>query len=426
MGIALICFVVVLLLGIPIAFVLALTGMIHLAAIDLSYLAVVPQRMFAGINSSSLTCIPFFIVAGELMNGGGVTQKLMEFVKELVGYVKGGLAYATIVTAAILSAILGSPNAVSSILCSVLLPDLKKEGYDMEFGGALIAASGVLGPIIPPSTTFVIFATLSGVSVKGLFMAGIIPGILIAISYVFVVALYVRRKGLPRAIDHIAPRRLLRSFVQAIPALVVPLVIVGGVMTGAFTPTESGAVSCVAAVLAGMIYRSFDFKHLPQMLLRAGSTSAAILFIIAAGNILGYSLEVDNIPSRVAAAVLSWTSSKALIILLLLAVMIVVGCLMEATAAITIFTPVMMTIVTAIGMDGLHFGLVFCIMMTIALITPPVGMLLFVTSNISKIELTKLNRAILPFCLAAFAVTFALAYLPDVALFVPRLFGYGG
>ena len=161
------------------------------------------------------------------------------------------------------------------------------------------------------------------------------------------------------------------------------------------------------------------------MLLRAGSISAAILFIIAAGNLMGYSLEVDNIPSRVATAVLSWTSSKELIILLLLAVMIAVGCLMEATAAITIFTPVMMSIVTAIGMDPLHFGLVFCIMMTIALITPPVGMLLFVTSNISKIELTRLNKAILPFCAAAFIVTFALAFLPDVALFLPRLFGYG-
>ena len=425
MTIALLCFVVTLLLGVPIAFVLAFTGILHLGAIDLSYLAVVPQRMFAGINSSSLTCIPFFIVAGELMNGGGVTKRLMEFVKELVGYVKGGLAYATIVTSAILSAILGSPNAVSSILCSVMLPDLEKNGYDMEFGGALIAASGVLGPIIPPSTTFVIFATLSGVSVKGLFVAGIVPGILIAAAYAAVVAIYVRKKNLPRAIDHINLRRLGASFVRAIPALIVPLVIVGGVMTGAFTPTESGAVSCVAAILAGVFYRSFDFKKIPQMLLRAGSISAAILFIIAAGNLMGYSLEVDNIPSRVAAAVLTWTSSKELIILLLLAVMIAVGCLMEATAAITIFTPVMMSIVTAIGMDPLHFGLVFCIMMTIALITPPVGMLLFVTSNISKIELTRLNKAILPFCAAAFIVTFSLAFLPDVALFLPRLFGYG-
>ena len=425
MGIALACFAAVLLLGMPIAFVLAVTGMIHLGAIDLSYLAVVPQRMFAGINSSSLTCIPFFIVAGELMNGGGVTQRLMEFVKELVGYVKGGLAYATIVTAAILSAILGSPNAVSSILCSVLLPDLKKDGYDMEFGGALIAASGVLGPIIPPSTTFVIFATLSGVSVKGLFMAGIIPGLLIAAAYAVVVALYVQKKKLPRTVARLNIGRLFRSFVKAIPALIVPLVIVGGVMTGAFTPTESGAVACVAAVAAGAIYRSFDFKGLPKMLLRAGSASAAILFIIATGNILGYSLEVDNIPSRVAGAVLSLTSNQHIVILLLLLVMIVVGCLMEATAAITIFTPVMMTIVAAIGMDSLHFGLVFCMMMTIALITPPVGMVLFVTSNISKIELSKLNRAVLPFCAAALIVTFALAYLPDVALFVPRLFGYG-
>ena len=423
MIIALVVFVATLLLGVPIAFVLASTGMVHLAMIDPTYLSVLPQRMFAGINSTGLTCIPFFIVAGELMNGGGITKRLMDFVKELVGYVKGGLAYATIVTAAILSAILGSPNAVSSILCSVMLPELKKQGYQEEFGGSLIAASGVLGPIIPPSTTFVIFATISGVSVKGLFMGGIIPGILIAIAYVVVVAIYVRKHQVPRAIDSINIKRLGKSFIVAIPALLVPLVIVGGVMLGAFTPTESGAVSCVTAVIAGMIYRSFDFKKLPQMLLRAGSASAAILFIIATGNLLGYSMEVDNIPAKVSRAVLGMTTNKNLIILLLLLVMIVIGCLMEATAAITIFTPVMMTIVTAIGMDPLHFGLIFCIMMTIALITPPVGMVLFVTSNISRISLTKLNKAILPFAVAAFIVTFALAYLPDVVLWIPRMFG---
>lgn len=425
MIVAILVFFVTLIVGMPIAFVLALTGIMHIFTMDPSYFTVIPQRMFAGINVTSLTCIPFFIVAGELMNGGGVTKRLLDFVREVVGAISGGLAYATVFTAMILSAILGSANAVASILCSVLIPDMKRDGYKPEFAGALIAASGVLGPIIPPSTTFVYYSVLSGASIKGLFMAGIIPGVLIGLSYCVVIALYVRKYKPPKAIDSINLRRLGKSFFVALPALLVPFVIVGGVMGGVFTPTESGAVACVIAVAAGFIYRSLNVREIPQMLLRAGMASSAIMFIIACGNIVGWSMAVGKVPQMATDAILSVTTDKNLVIAIMLILMVIIGCLMEATAAMLIFTPVMLSLTTAIGMDPLHFGLIFCVMMVIALITPPVGMTLFVTANISGIELTKIAKAVLPFCVAAIGVVVLLSYVPEIVLFLPRVFlGY--
>ena len=361
------------------------------------------------------------------MNGGGVTRKLLDFVKEIVGCIRGGLAYCTIFTAALLSAILGSSNAVASILCNVMIPDMEKSGYEKEFSGGLIAAAGMLGPIIPPSTTFVYYSVLTGCSVKMLFLAGILPGILIAVAYCVVVWMYVRKHQLPKVFDRISGKRLLKAFVEAIPALLVPVVIVGGVLAGIFTPTESGAVACVIALIAGIMYRSLTFREIPQMLLRAAKSSASIMFIIACGNIMGWSMAVDGVPTMIQEAILSLTDNYYLVIALMLVILIIVGCLMEATAAMLIFSTVFLGLATSIGMDTLHFGLIFCLMLVLALVTPPVGMTLFVTANVAGLDVRSISKAIIPFALAAFIVIAALAYLPDVALFLPRVFlGYTG
>lgn len=420
-------FVLLLLIGAPIAFVLAMTGITHLAFMSPDYFSVIPQRMFAGINITSLTCIPFFIIAGELMNGGGVTRKLLDFVKQIVGCIRGGLAYCTIFTAALLSAILGSSNAVASILCNTMIPDMEESGYEKSFSGGLIAASGMLGPIIPSSTTFIYYSVLTGCSVKMLFLAGIVPGVLIALAYCVVVFMYVRKHNLPRIFDKINWKSLLKSFVEAIPALLVPVVIVGGVLTGIFTPTESGAVACVIAVISGFIYKTLRVEEIPRMLLRAAKASASIMFIIACGNIMGWSMAVDGIPAMLQQFILGLTSNYYLVIALMLLILVIVGCLMEATAAMLIFSTVFLGLANAIGMDTLHFGLVFCLMLVLALVTPPVGMTLFVTANVSGISVREISKSIIPFVLAAFIVIALIAYLPDVALWMPRVFmGYGG
>lgn len=428
MVIALIAFVVFLLLGMPIPFVLGSTGIAHIINIDPNLLSVVPQRIFAGINSSSLSAIPFFIIAGELMGESGVSNRLLQLVRDLIGWVKGGLGYATLIIAGILSSVLGSPNAVSSILCKTMIPDMKKDGYNEEFTGALIAASGVLA-IIPPSSALVIYSVIASTSIQKMYSSAVVPSLIIMVGYGLVVYFYVRKNDI-KTIDETGEpyrfdvKKAGKSFVSAIPALLVPTIMVGGSMSGVFTPTEAGAISCVAALLAGLIYRTLDLKKVPQMLGSAAASSAVILFIIAMGNILGYSMAVDKIPQLMSGAILGLTASKEIIILLMLLVLIVVGCLMESTAGIMIFAPVMIPIATAIGMDPIHFGIVFTLMMTVALITPPVGMLLFVTSNVGNIPIGKLFKRILPFALVALAITMSLAYLEDLVMFVPRLMGY--
>lgn len=423
MGVVL-TFVVCLLIGVPIAFLLGMTGLIHMAYLgDMSYFGAVINRMFAGLNSTSLTAIPFFIIAGELMNEGGITKRLFNLFRELVVQIKGGLAYAVVVVAAVLSAILGSANAVSSILCKVAIPEMKEDGYKEEFSGALIAASGVLGPIIPPSTTFVYYSVLTDVSVRSLFLAGIVPGVLLALGFVAVIFINGKIfKAYPMPSQKFSFRRLGRAFVEALPALLVPTIMMGGILAGIFTPTESGVVAVVASIIVGMIYKTLDLKKLPAALMRAGMVSAALLLIISFGNIMSWTMAVSGAKDVVMSVVLGITTNKYLILLICIVILAAIGCVMDATAAMLVFIPVLCPLADLIGMDPVHFGLIYCLMITIGLVTPPVGMTLFVTSNVSGINFTKICKAVVPFAIVSIVVTVALAYLPGVVMFLPKMF----
>lgn len=423
MGIAIIAFILALLGGIPIAFVLGITGAIHISQMgNPAFFSVITQRIFSGMDIVGLTCIPFFIVAGEVMNASGVTTKLLDFTRSLIGHFRGSLAYATVFIAMILSAILGSANAVASILCAIMIPEMKKDNYPEEFSGALIASSGILGPVIPPSVTFVYFSVLSNVSVNALFMGGIIPGLLLAIGFSTVIFFAVKKFDLPVG-EAFNPKMLLKSFITALPALLVPFIIVGGIMLGVFTPTESGAVAVLAALLAGVFYKKFKLSMLPGIFIKSAITTGGIFLIIGFGNVIGWSMAMDQIPQAISAAILGFTTNKTLIILIMLGMLILIGCLMEAFSAMLLFTPVMLPIATAIGMDPIHFGIVFCIMLTIALVTPPVGMVLFVTSNISKISLHKLSRSVFPFVAVALVITLIIAFVPGLVMWIPHLLG---
>lgn len=427
MGIALGAFVIFLIVGMPIPFVLGSTGLVHMFTVNPDMLYVMPQRILAGINNTGLSAIPYFIIAGELMGESGVSQRLLQLVRDLIGWIKGSLGYATIVVAGVLSAVLGSPNAVSSILCKTMIPDMKKDGYSEEFTGSLIAACGVLD-ILPPSSVLVIYSVIASTSIMKMYYAAVIPSLLLAVGYGILVFLYARKNkvGVDAATDKALyafdGKKAMKSFIYAIPALLVPVIMIGGTMSGVFTPTEAGAISCVAAVVAGLIYRELDIKRIPYMLGKAAGTAAVILFIIGMGNILAYSMAIDHIPQMISDALLSVSDNRNIIILLMLLAMVVVGCLMEATAGLLIFAPVLIPIALAIGMHEIHFGLIFSLMMTVALITPPVGMLLFVTSNVAEISLSKLYKAIWPFALMAMIITIALAFLPDLVMYLPTLF----
>ena len=420
MGIVAIVFVIALLAGVPMAFVLGLAGITHLFAIgEPAYMSIITQRLFTGVNSFSLMCIPFFVLAGDLMNKGGVTKRLLNLARELVGWIPGGMAYCCVILAMVLSAILGSANAVAAILCAILITEMAKDGYDPEFTGSVIAASSVLGPIIPPGV-------LTGVSVSRMFMAGIVPGILLGVGYATVIAVYTKKRGYRKSKDHFDAKACGIAFVKAIPALLVPVVIIGGIMGGIFTPTESGAVAVVAAVVAAIIYRSFDIKSLPDVLLNTGMTTAAIMLIVAFGNIIGWSMSIDNIPNKITNAILSVTDNQQIVLLLIILCLFAIGCVMDDFAAMYVFTPVFYPLATAVGIDPIHFGIIFCLMLTIGLITPPVGMLLFVTSNISGVPLAKLSKTIWPFVLTAMVVVLLLAFVPDLVMFIPNLFAANG
>ncbi|SMC54296.1 TRAP transporter large permease [Papillibacter cinnamivorans] len=417
-------FIVLLLAGVPIVFVLGITGLTHVATMgNAAFFNILTQKVFAGINVGSLTCIPFFIMAGELMNASGVTQKLIDFVRSLVGQFRGGLAYVVVVVAMILSAILGSANAVAAILCAVVVPEMIRDKYPDDFSASLVCASGVLGPVIPPSVTFVYFSVLSGVSVNAMFMGGFIPGALIALGYIAVIRLKTKSLNLPRSTDHFDLKLAAVSFLKALPALLVPVVLVGGITSGVFTPSESGAVAVLAAVIAGLIYGKFRPSMLPRVLMNSTIVTAGIFIIIGFGNIMGWTMAIAKVPDLVKAAVLGFTQNGAVIILLMFVILIIIGCAMEATAAMLIFTPVMMPLAMAAGMNQVQFGVWFCIMLTIGLVTPPVGMTLFVTSNITKIPLERISKQLVPFIIAAFAVTLLMAFVPETILFLPRLLG---
>ncbi len=425
MIIAILVFAVLLCIGMPIAISLGLFGIAHIATMgNAAYFDIIIGRLFSGVNLISISCIPFFIMAGELMNGGGITRRLLDFLRSFIGRLRGGMAYCTVALSAILAAILGSAQANASLLNQILPAQMEKDGYPAEYSGALISAASVLGPIIPPSTMFIFYCFLTDVSIKHMFIGGIIPGIILALAYCVTVFFTTRKMDIRKPEGKFNWKTFGISFVKAIPALLVPVIIIGGVLTGFCTAIEAGAVACVAAFVASLIYRELDFRKIPDMMLRTAISTGAIFLIIAFGNLLAWTMAKDGVADLIISAILSVTSNKYVIILLILLLLVLVGCVLDMASATLIFIPVMFPLIQMIGMDVVHFGIVFSMMITIGMITPPVGQVLFITCNVSKVGFKPLCQRIWPFIIASFATTFALAYLPDLVLLLPKLFGY--
>ena len=427
MIIAIIVFAVAMVIGLPVAFALGLMGTVHIVSLgNPAYYLVVIQRLVDQVNMASLTCLPFFILAGELMNGGGVTKRLLNFLREILGWLKGGLAYCTVVIAAILAAILGSPNGVASMLCGILVPEMRKDGYPEEFTGSLVAASSILGPIIPPSTSFIMYCMMTNCSIKALFMAGVVPGIILMLVFCGLIAWFGHRLGFKASGQGVSIKRIGSAFLSALPALLVPVVMMGGVVSGLFTATESGAVACACALLAAVVYREMDWKKLPDMLLRAAVTGGGILMMISFGGVIAWSMTRAGIPDVIIGLVTSITDNHIILIALMIIILMIGGMFLDTGTMTMVFLPVMFPLSAAIGMDIVHFGLIFSVMTIVGYITPPVGVVLFVTSNAAQIPFCKLCKTIWPFAIGAAIVTTALAYLPDLVLWIPRLTGYVG
>jgi len=334
-------FVVSLAIGVPIAFVLGASGVIHALLMQDPYLlTMLPQRMFAAVDNFSLMAIPLFVLAGELMGFGGVTEKLAEFTRAVIGHIRGGLAYVTVIVGCFLGALLGSANAEAALLGRVLQPEMIKDGYGEIFSTCLTAAVSILGPIIPPSMVFIVYGVAANLSIGELFFAGIIPGLLLGITYMVLIWFYGRKESWP-----VRPRASLsevgRTFLGAAPTLLVPIIILGGILGGVTTPTESAAAASVVAVFLGtVVYRKLKLADIPKILERTGVVSASIMIIVAMANILGWTMALDQVPQAIAEFMLSLTTNKYLVLLLVNILLLFVGMVMETIAAIIILVPV--------------------------------------------------------------------------------------
>jgi C4-dicarboxylate transporter DctM subunit len=410
-------------LGIPIAFCLGITAAVALINLGLP-LQVVAQRIFTGIDSFPLMAVPFFILAGDLMNQGGTTLRLVRFSNCLVGWIRGGLAHTNIVASMFLAGISGSAVADASAIGGILIPGMTKEGYDLDFSAAVTASASTMGPIIPPSIFMVIYGVTTGVSVGALFAAGFVPGVLVGLSFMAVAYVISRKRNYPK---HPVPtlRQIGAVLREAAFALLAPVIILGGILTGAFTPTEAAAVAVGYAFFVGLwVHRELKLAELPSLLIQSGMTTSVLLLVIGTANVLAWVLSAEQVPQKIAQGLLAITTDPYLIMLLINLFLLLVGMFMEGGAAIIILAPVLSQVATSVGIHPLHFGFVVVLNIVIGLLTPPLGVCLFVVCSLSRIPIERLVRAIMPFLLCEIAILLLVTYFPAVCLAVPRLLGY--
>lgn len=420
--IVVVLFFAFLMIGIPISLVLAITSLTYLLFGDLTNLLnSAPQKMFSGIDNFGLLAIPLFMLAGELMNGGGITTRLVAFAKVLIGHYRGGLAYVTVVANMFLASILGSANAQAAMMSKVMVPEMEKEGYTREFSSAITLASSIVAPIIPPSMLFIIYGTLTGASIADLFLAGIIPGILMGIGFIIVIGWMNYKQGFPKS-DKSSFKEIIGSFIRVIPAMLIPFTIIYGILGGIFTPTESAAIACVIAFVIGLVYRELKLSKMPEILVNTVVNTATISFLIVTANLFGFIIAYEQIPQLVADSMLSLSDNPLIFLLLVNIFLLLIGTVLDGIAALIILIPVMLPLLATYQIDPVHFGVIICINLTIGLLTPPVGTGLFIVSSIAKVKFESLIKAIMPFLAMAIVVLLILTYWEDAVMFIPNFY----
>jgi len=421
--IAIIIFILMLAIGVPIVFVLGLVGLSQiLASGETGFLMMIPARMFGGIDNFALVAIPAFILAGELMNAGGITDKLVEFGNLIVGRFRGGLGYANVIVSMLLAGSTGAAASEASAVGTVMIPAMKKAGYDKQFAAALTSTAATMGPIIPPSMPFIVYGFAGGVSVGALFLAGIIPGILVGLSLMVMVGFLSWRRKYPIWKVKYNFNQMMGLFGHALISLSVPVIILGGIITGVFTPSEAACIAVfVALVIAGLIYRRLSFKLLGELLLTTGVRTAVILLVVATASVFGWVLAAKNIPHQLGEWIFGLSTNKYVLLLVLNLFLLFIGTFMDSLASIIILTPIFLPVIQKAGIDPLHFGVIFVMNVVIGLNTPPVGVCLYVTSAVGDISLERLIRGIVPFFISMLASLLIVTYVPPVSLWIPRL-----
>ena len=419
MAIFFITFVILLLIGVPISISIGASAVLGCLVLDYPMM-VIGQKMVTGIDSYLLIAIPLFILAGNLMNAGKITDKIFSFAKELVGWIPGGLGHANIVASIIFAGMSGSAAADAGGLGTIEMEAMTKNGYDDDFSGAVTAASSVIGPIFPPSIPLIIYGATASVSVAKLFMGGVLPGLLMGVALMVLVFLFAIKYKFERHPFHVAA--LIRQFFGSILSLITPLIILAGFTTGWFTPTEASSIAVAySLIIALIVYRTMDWKTFKHCLLESAITSANTLFIIGTSTLFTYVLVKEGASTAIANFILGISQNPAVILLIINVVLLILGMFMEPGAILTLMLPVLLPIIKSLNIDLVHFGVVMVLNLMIGQVTPPFGVCLFVISDAAKIKLDKLYKSILPFLIPLVVVLLMCTYIPGIVTYLPSL-----
>lgn len=423
-AILILSFLILIFIGMPVGWALGICGILTLfAGLDsLTALTTYAQQFIISLDSFTLLAIPFFILAGQIMNRGGIAQRLINFAKSLTGSLPGGLAHINVVAAMLFGAIAGSAVAAASAIGSILAPQMKKEGYSNEFGAAINITSSSMGLVIPPSNILIIYSLASGgTSIAALFIAGYIPGLLTGLILMGIAGVWAAKKKFPVG-ERTAFKTVFSTFVAAIPSLLLLIIVIGGIVAGIFTATEAAAIAVVYCLVLAFYYREISVGDLPKILMEAVSTTSIVMLLIAASISMSWVMSFENMPQEISASLLALSDNKILILLIINVILLVVGMFMDMTPAVLIFTPIFLPVVTELGIDAIHFGIIMIMNLCIGICTPPVGTLLFVGVSLADTTIAKVVRPLLPLFIGMLIALLLITFWPSLSTWLPSLF----
>lgn len=409
-------------LGVPIFMSIGASGLaLYFAGAGAFAPNIMIQRMYSGLNSFTLMAIPLFMLAGEIMNRGELSKKMVRFANCILGWVPGGLGFTTIISCMFIAAILGSASAAAAMIGAILIPEMIDRGYDKEFACALTASAGSIGPIIPPSIPLIVYGVIANVSVVKLFCAGYVPGVLMGVFFGVYTYFYAKKHNYP-AEKKPTMKEVAVSFKEAFLTLLLPVIIMGSILAGICTATEAAVLAVVYAfVLSVVIYRTLPLKEVPDVLLNGAKSAAMVLAVVAAANMLSWAVTMMNIPTIVSDFICNLTTSPFVFLVIVNLILIVAGMFLDASSAIMILTPVLLPIALQLGVDPLVFGIIITVNLSIGVLTPPVGLNLYVVSSLSKVDILKIAKAAIPFMIIIFAILIMASAWPQTITFLPEL-----